>query len=121
MQKLILILLFNIGVFFSMASAEEFDDREYPPMQYGLSGQYIPVQCGLTTDVNIYIQAKGFQPQTFSAGRAGAKPDGEPAYFVTVFYNESFTEQLIVVTSPNGDESCIVSHSFDLTLKKQAL
>ena len=99
-----------------MASAEEFDDREYPPMQYGLSGQYIPVQCGLSTDINIYVQALGFTPHTISVGRAGAKPNGEPAYFVSTFFNEDKTEHLVVVTSPNGDESCIVSHSFDVSI-----
>ena len=121
MQKLILTLLLSLGVFFSMASAEEFEDREYPPMQYGLNGQVIPVQCGLSTDINVYAKAFGFEPTTFSAGRAGARPDGEPAYFVTVFWNESYTEQLVVITSPSGEESCIVSHSFDLTMRKKAL
>ena len=121
MQKIILTLLFSLGVFFSMASAEEFEDREYPPMQYGLNGQMIPVQCGLSTDINIYAKAFGFVPTTFSAGSAGARQDCEPAYFVIVFWNESSTEQLVVVISPSVEESCIVSHSFDLTIRKKAL
>ena len=58
MQKLILTLLFSIGVFLSAYADEE---RTLPQMQYGLSGQYIPVQCGLSTDINIYVQAMGLR------------------------------------------------------------
>lgn len=113
MQKLILTLLFSIGVFFSAYADEE---RTLPQMQYGLSGQYLPAQCGLSTDINIYVQAMNFKVHTVSAARVGAKPNGEPAYFVSTFINEDQTEHLVVVTSPSGDESCIVAHSFDLSI-----
>lgn len=113
MQKLLLTLLFSIGVFLSAYADEK---RTLPQMQYGLSGQYIPVQCGLSTDINIYVQAMGFTPHTISVGRVGAQPNGEPAYFVSTFFNEDKTEHLVVVTSPSGDESCIVSHSFDVSI-----
>ncbi len=85
---------------------------------YGLAPMGLPAQCGPSEIVNQYIQDFGFEPETFSIAREGAIADNPPAYYVTTFTNGS-EEHLIVLTAPSGSESCIVSHSFDLTYKNK--
>ena len=41
--------------------------------------------------------------------------DGLPVYLVSYFINEKRTESMAVVTSPSGQESCMLFRSFELT------
>tara|TARA_B100001093_G_scaffold510617_1_gene576835 strand:+ start:409 stop:753 length:345 start_codon:yes stop_codon:yes gene_type:complete len=111
MHKIIITLLFSVIAFTAQA------DHELK-RNYGLAPMGLPAQCGPSEIVNQYIQDFGFEPETFSIAREGAIADNPPAYYVTTFTNGS-EEHLIVLTAPSGSESCIVSHSFDLTYKNK--
>ena len=109
MQKIILALLLSFVVFTAQA-----DHELENPGQYGLAPLGLPAQCGPSEVVNQYIQKFDFIPETFSVAREGAQPQNPSAYFVYTFVSKDRSQQLIVLTSPDGLESCIVSHSFDL-------
>ena len=109
MKKILLAILFSLGVF--TAQADEY--AEIIP-DAGLMPLGLPAQCGPSEVVNSYIQRFDFNPETFSVAREGAKADNPSAYFVYTFVSKDRSQHLIVLTSPDGFESCIVSHSFDL-------
>ena len=112
MRKIIIALLISLGVFITQAKA----DHEYAEIipDAGLMPLGLPAQCGPSEVVNSYIQRFDFNPETFSVAREGAKADNPSAYFVYTFVSKDRSQHLIVLTSPDGLESCIVSHSFDL-------
>ena len=116
MQKLILAMLFSFVVFTAKADHDmpAVDPYTEIPSPYGLAPLGLPAQCGPSEVVNEYIQRFDFNPETFSVAREGARPDMPPAYFVYTFVSKDRSQHLIVLTSPDGLESCIVSHSFDL-------
>ena len=70
-------------------------------------------QCGPSEVVNQYIQKFDFNPETFCIVREEHNRKSY-AYFVYTFVSKDRSQHLIVLTSPDGMESCIVSHSFDL-------
>ena len=109
MKKILLAILFSLGVFTAQADHE----LEKPGM-YGLAPLGLPAQCGPSEVVNQYILRFGFNPETVSVAREGAQKEAPPAYFVYTFVSKDRSQHLIVLTSPDGFESCIVSHSFDL-------
>ena len=111
MQKIIIALLISLGVFITQAKADH-DFSGIPDA--GLMPLGLPAQCGPSEVVNQYIQKFDFIPETFSVAREGAQHDNPSAYFVYTFVSKDRSQHLIVLTSPDGLESCIVSHSFDL-------
>ena len=113
MQKIILALLFSLVVFSAQADHDTKAELENPGM-FGLMPLGLPAQCGPSEVVNQYIQRFDFNPETFSVAREGAKAENPSAYFVYTFVSKDRSQHLIVLTSPDGFESCIVSHSFDL-------
>ena len=116
MQKIILALLISLGVFITQAKADHDTQAELEnPGMYGLAPLGLPAQCGPSEAVNQYILRFGFNPETVSVAREGAQEEAPPAYFVYTFVSKDRSQHLIVLTSPDGLESCIVSHSFDFT------
>ena len=111
MQKIIIALLISLGVFITQAKADH-DFSGIPDA--GLMPLGLPAQCGPSEVVNQYILRFGFNPETVSVAREGAQEEAPPAYFVYTFVSKDRSQHLIVLTSPDGFESCIVSHSFDL-------
>jgi len=101
MQKLILVLLFTIITFTAKAQ---------------LAPMGLPAQCGPSEVVNEYVIKFDFMVESMSMAKEGAQKEAPVAYYVYTFVNADRTEHLIVLTSPSGQESCIVSHSFDLVL-----
>lgn len=99
MQKLILTLLFTIIAFTAKAQMAQMS---------------LPAQCGPSEVVNQYVMKFGFVIESMSMAKEGAQKEAPVAYYVYTFVNADRTEKLIVLTSPTGQESCIVSHSFDL-------
>ena len=41
--------------------------------------------------------------------------EGNPVYMITYYVNEDKTESAAVIDVPDGTESCILFHTFDLT------
>ena len=101
MQKLILTLLFTIITFTAQAQMAQMS---------------LPAQCGPSEVVNQYVEKFEFIVESMSMAKEGAQEDAPIAYFVYTFVNKERTQKLIVLTSPSGLESCIVSHSFNLQL-----
>jgi len=109
MQKIILTLLFSLVMFTAHADHELENSGAY-----GLAPMGLPAQCGPSDVVNGYIDRFDFIPETFSVAKEGANAEAPSAYFVYTFVSKDRSQHLIVLTSPSGQESCIVSHSFDL-------
>ena len=79
-------------------------------MQYGLSGQYMLVQCGLSTDINIYVQAMGFTLFIqYQLVEWVSKANGELAISYLHFLMK-IKRNTCCGNITSGDESCIVSH-----------
>ena len=76
----------------------------------------VPVVCGTTDTVNMYVIENNFKLESFSFGRVNGKEDGEIAFLVSYFINEEQTETMAVITSPSGHESCIMYRSYNLKL-----
>jgi len=74
----------------------------------------VPVVCGTTDIVNLYIKENGFIFKSYSFGRVNGDPTGEVAFLVSYFVNEDETESMSVITSPSGHESCIMYRSYNL-------
>tara|TARA_Y200000002_G_scaffold191827_1_gene158324 strand:+ start:1139 stop:1498 length:360 start_codon:yes stop_codon:yes gene_type:complete len=89
---------------------------------YNMFWSQLPVICGNTMDVAVYLEEHDFKLESVSTGRAGASAEGEPVFMVSYFVKEDKTESIPVVTAlPKGDESCMLYRSFDLTLQGQNL
>ena len=74
----------------------------------------VPVVCGTTEIVNLYVKENGFIFKSYSFGRANGDPKGEVAFLVSYFVNEDETESMSIITSPSGHESCIMYRSYNL-------
>ena len=55
---------------------------------------HVPVVCGASEEVMRYLEDKGFRLESLSVGREGAKPDGDPAYWVSYYLNKDNTESV---------------------------
>jgi hypothetical protein len=81
---------------------------------YDFTWQSIPVICGDTLEIQKYLDDNEFELVYLSVGREGAKPDGNPAYWVAFYLNTKQTESISTATSPSGSETCMLYRSFDL-------
>ena len=75
---------------------------------------HVPVVCGDSEEIQRYLKDNDFELESVSVGREGANKDGRPAYFVTYFINKDKTETVSAITSPTGNETCMMYRSFDL-------
>ena len=105
-----IILLLSI-IFSTSAIAQDWE-----PEKYDFRWMHVPVVCGTSEEVMRYLEDKGFRLESLSVGREGAKPDGDPAYWVSYYLNENNTESVSAVTSPSGHETCMLYRSFDLKM-----
>ena len=98
-----------IACFSTLAFAEDFDSPRYE-----FQWQSVPVICGTTSEVQRYLDNNDFELEYVSVGREGAKADGAPAYWVAFYMNTNRTESISAITSPSGNETCMLYRSFDL-------
>ena len=84
------------------------------PMSNPFHWNTVPVVCGTTDAVNMYVIENDFVLESFSFGRVNGEEDGEIAFLVSYFINKERTETMSVITSPSGRESCIMYRSYDL-------
>ena len=110
---------------FAMAEQETSPLPEMP--QDNLQGQFywlqMPVICGTSESVLAYIEKNEMTLVNVSVGRDRAKPDGEPVFIVSYYVDSTYTQSLVVMSTMNGMESCMLYNSFDLRFmpKKQSL
>jgi len=108
-MKKLLITILSI-LFVSIASA----DHDKALEENELYMQQLPALCGTPDKVETYIKHFEFEPEHLSLGRTRMTKDGEPVYMMTYMVNKDRTESISVLSIPNGTESCILYHTFDL-------
>jgi len=110
---------------FAMAEQETSPLPEMP--QDNLQGQFywlqMPVICGTSESVLAFIEKNEMTLVNVSVGRDRAKPDGEPVFIVSYYVDSTYTQSLVVMSTMNGMESCMLYTTFDLRFmpKKQSL
>ena len=108
---------------FAMAEQETSPLPEMP--QDNLQGQLywlqMPVICGTSESVLAYIEKNEFTLVNVSVGRDRAKPDGEPVFIVSYYVDPTQTISLVVMSTMNGLESCMLYKSFDLKFKGKGI
>ena len=107
MKKLILIL----GILFGTIA---YADHEKSLEDNSLYMQQLPSLCGTPDKINDYLDHFGFEAESLSLGRTRMMKDGEPVYMMTYMVTKDRSEAVSVLTIPNGTESCILYHTFDL-------
>ena len=107
MKKLVLIL----GILFGTIA---YADHEKSLQDNSLYMQQLPSLCGTPDKIEVYLKHFEFEPVHLSLGRTRMMKDGEPVYMMTYMINKDRTESISVLTIPNGTESCILYHTFDL-------
>ena len=95
-------------------STSTFAETDWQSGKYDFKWMHVPVVCGPSEEVQRYLADNDFELESVSVGREGAKADGEPAYFVTYFVNKDKSESVSAITSPTGNETCMMYRSFDL-------
>jgi len=107
----------------TFAMAEESPLPEMPNEQGQLYWLQMPVICGTSESVLAYIEKNEMTLVNVSVGRDRAKPDGEPVFIVSYYVDPTYTQSLVVMSTMNGMESCMLYKSFDLKFmpKKQGI
>jgi len=99
---------------FAMAEQETSPLPEMPSEQGQLYWLQMPVICGTSESVLAYIEKNEMTLVNVSVGRDRAKPDGEPVFIVSYYVDPTQTISLVVMSTMNGMESCMLYKSFDL-------
>ena len=107
MFKYIIILLSVVCS--TIALADDWDKQKYD-----FRWMHVPVVCGDSAEIQRYLKDNDFRLDSVSIGREGAHKDGNPAYWVSYFVNADNTETVSAITSPTGNETCMMYRSFDL-------
>ena len=108
---------------FAMAEQETSPLPEMPSEQGQLYWLQMPVICGTSESVIAFIEKNEMTLVNVSVGRDRAKPDGEPVFIVSYYVDSTYTQSLVVMSTMNGMESCMLYTTFDLRFmpKKQSL
>jgi len=107
------LLAFLIG-FLLLISTIVNADTDWQSEKYDFRWMHVPVVCGESEEVNRYLKDNEFELESVSIGREGADKNGNPAYWVSYFVNKDRTESVSAITSPTGNETCMMYRSFDL-------
>ena len=108
-NALLVFLLVFIGLI-STAKAE----TDWDGTKYEFRWMHVPVVCGTTDEIQVYLDDNKFVLKTMSVGREGAREEGSIAYLVTYYINEKGDQSIAAITSPSGHETCMMYRSFDL-------
>lgn len=123
MLKKLISIIFGIILLMSTAPAlaehelsgqlpKDFEPApEVGPQLYWLQ---MPVICGVSEDVLLYLKKYNFKLVNVSVGKQKAKEDGEPVFIVQYYVDPTYTQSIVVMTTLNGSESCMLYKSFDL-------
>lgn len=94
---------------------EEYE-KQYGPQLYWLQ---MPVICGTSESVMAYLEKFQFTLVNVSYGRDRAKQTGDPVFVVMYYVDPSYTQSIVVMTTMDGMESCMLYKSFDLKFMPQ--
>jgi hypothetical protein len=122
LKKLISIIFGAVLLTSAVIGAEHQLPKDYQPapdVGPQLYWLQMPVICGTSEDVMSYIEKYQFTLVNVSYGRDKAKPDGNPVFVVMYYVDPSYTQSIVVMTTMNGLESCMLYKSFDLKFVPQ--
>ena len=106
-MKKIIVLLSFIVMTFAVAEHRNSGEPVYTEM--------IPSICSTPKGIKAYIEHHNLKPVEISLGREGREPTGQPVFMITQYENEEGSQKAAVIDVPNGTQSCLLYHTFDLT------
>tara|TARA_R100001015_G_C4583386_1_gene139582 strand:- start:113 stop:493 length:381 start_codon:yes stop_codon:yes gene_type:complete len=121
MRKLLLALLFTIGVFNLCYAEHEAPDTKSPVEKFNFWWEQVPAVCSTSDEIERWAEFKKFNPINISFGREGGSPDGRIVYIVVYWMNEDQESFASVSTPERPDQACIVFRTFDLKLNTTLL
>ena len=114
LKKIIFAAALLVLISKSIATAEHKPKPDIKSQFNGMYWSQLPVICGTNEKVEAYLKHYNFELESVSMGRESAQPDGTPVYIVSYFINKEEEQAISVVSTPNGNESCMLYKSFDL-------
>ena len=106
------VLVFILGL--TLAAGNVKAETDWDGNKYKFRWMHVPVVCGTTAEIQVYLDDNKFVLKTMSVGREGAREEGSIAYLVTYYLNEKGDQSIAAITSPSGHETCMMYRSFDL-------
>ena len=113
MKRFLITLTISVFAILSLY-ANVTNATDWQSDKYDFRWMHVPVVCGESEEINRYLKDNDFELHSVSIGREGADKDGNPAYWVSYFINKDRTETVSAITSPTGNETCMMYRSFDL-------
>ena len=109
-----LLLIFLLALITTISTFAVANENDWDGGKYEFRWMHVPVVCGTTAEVQVYLDDNKFVLKTMSVGREGAREEGSIAYLVTYYINEKGDQSIAAITSPSGHETCMMYRSFDL-------
>ena len=109
-----LLLIFLLAFITFISSFAVANENDWDGSKYKFRWMHVPVVCGTTAEIQVYLDDNKFELISMSVGREGAREEGSIAYFVTYYLNEKRDQSIAAITSPSGHETCMMYRSFDL-------
>ena len=109
-----LLLIFLLAFISCISTIAIANDNDWDGGKYEFRWMQVPVVCGTTAEVQVYLDDNKFVLDSMSVGREGAREEGSIAYLVTYYINEKGDQSIAAITSPSGHETCMMYRSFDL-------
>ena len=109
-----LLLIFLLAFITFISSFAVANENDWDGDKYEFRWMHVPVVCGTTDEIQVYLDDNKFVLKTMSVGREGAREEGSIAYLVTYYINEKGDQSIAAITSPSGHETCMMYRSFDL-------
>ena len=109
-----LLLIFLLAFISCISTFAIANDNDWDGGKYEFRWMHVPVVCGTTAEVQVYLDDNKFVLDSMSVGREGAKEEGSIAYLVTYYINERGDQSIAAITSPSGHETCMMYRSFNL-------
>ena len=109
-----LLLIFLLAFITSISTFAVANDNDWDGGKYEFRWMHVPVVCGTTAEIQVYLDDNKFVLKSMSVGREGAREEGSIAYLVTYYLNEKGDQSIAAITSPSGHETCMMYRSFDL-------
>ena len=109
-----LLLIFLLAFITFISSFAVANENDWDGSKYKFRWMHVPVVCGTTAEIQVYLDDNKFELISMSVGREGAREEGSIAYLVTYYLNEDGTQSISAITSPSGHETCMMYRSFDL-------
>ena len=109
-----LLLIFLLAFISSISTFAVANENDWDGGKYNFRWMHVPVVCGTTAEIQVYLDDNKFELISMSVGREGAREEGSIAYFVTYYLNEKRDQSIAAITSPSGHETCMMYRSFDL-------